>query len=70
MAYASSQCGRMIVSGANDSIVLRSSESGIVGLPQSRPCENCQSSVTINPATPAALARSSRSQIRSRVPHQ
>ena len=41
----------------------RSSCSGIVGLPQSRPCENVQSSVTISPAAPAARARSTRAAI-------
>jgi len=41
---------------------------GMWGLPQSRPWENDQSSVTITPATPAALARPSRSTIESRSP--
>ena len=40
----------------------RSSWSGIHGLPQSRLCENVQSSVTIIPTAPAARARSSRAR--------
>ena len=46
--------------GRQRAIVLRSSCSGIVGLPQSRPWENDQSRVTIRPTAPAALARSMR----------
>ncbi len=40
------------------------------GLPQSRPCENDQSSVAITPAAPACAARSSCSAIWSRPPSQ
>jgi len=40
------------------------------GLPQSRPCENVQSSVRMSPAAPAARARSTRASIASRVPAQ
>ncbi len=45
-------------------------DSGITGLPQSRPLEKDQSRVRINPFAPAARARSSRLTIVSRVPIQ
>ncbi|SLJ82814.1 Uncharacterised protein [Mycobacteroides abscessus subsp. abscessus] len=51
-------------------MVLRSSFSGISGLPQSRPCENDQSRVRISPTAPAAAARAIRSLISSLLPHQ
>ena len=41
-------------------MVRRSICSGILGLPQSRPCENDQSVVTIRPTAPACRARSTR----------
>ena len=69
-AYRASHCGLMMASGACRAIVRRSVRSGIWGLPQSRECENVQSAVRIRPAAPAALARSSRAAIWSRVPHQ
>ena len=40
------------------------------GLPQSRPFENDQSSVTMSPTAPAFRARSMRCSIRSSVPDQ
>ena len=55
-----SQRGRRSTSGASRAIVRRSSCSGMDGLPQSRPCENVQSSVRMRPAAPAARARSTR----------
>jgi hypothetical protein len=51
-------------------MAFRSSLSGIQGLPQSRLCENVQSSVTISPRAPAAFARSIRAAICSRPPAQ
>src|SRR5580692_11520530 len=51
-------------------MVLRSTRSGIDGLPQSRPLENDQSSVTISPAAPAARARSRCASTCSREPTQ
>ncbi|GAA2882280.1 hypothetical protein GCM10020220_085730 [Nonomuraea rubra] len=51
-------------------MALRSSRSGIHGLPQSRPWENVQSSVTIRPLTPAARARSISAVMDSLVPIQ
>ncbi len=44
--------------------------SGMVGLPQSRPWENDQSSVAMRPTAPAARARSTRAMIWSRDPIQ
>jgi len=69
-AKSASQRGRRSPSGANRSMALRSSFSGIVGLPQSRPLANDQSSVAITPTQPAARARSSRRTIASRSPIQ
>ncbi len=57
-AKSSSHRGRISTSGANRTAVLRSTRSGMTGLPQSRPLENDQSSVTISPTAPAARARS------------
>ena len=57
-------------SGAKRSIVRRSTVSGMVGLPQSRPWENDQSRVAMRPTAPAARARSTRAWICSRVPIQ
>ena len=51
-------------------MVLRSTFSGISGLPQSRPIENDQSRVAIRPLAPAACARSMRWTITSRSPVQ
>ena len=62
--------GRTIASGDNRRVVNRFMFSGIEGLPQSRPCENVQSVVTISPAAPAARARSTRSAMASRPPSQ
>lgn len=49
---SSSQRGRRTASGANRAMALRSSRSGIFGLPQSRPCEKDQSRVTISAFAP------------------
>ncbi len=57
-------------SGACRSISRSVIFSGICGLPQSRPKENDQSSVTIRPTAPAARARSIRAAMSSRVPTQ
>ena len=62
--------GRTITSGASLNIALRSIFSGIHGLPQSRPLENDQSSVTMRPFAPAARARSMRCTSVSLSPHQ
>ena len=70
LAKLYSQRGRTSASGAKRAIALQSSVSGITGLPQSRPCENDQSKVAINPTAPAARARSIRWRISSRVPTQ
>ena len=51
-------------------MVRRSTFSGISGLPQSRPIENDQSRVAINPTAPADLARFIRWIITSRSPVQ
>lgn len=51
-------------------MALRSSRSGIFGLPQSRPCEKDQSSVTISALAPASRAWSIRRSMASRVPIQ
>jgi len=51
-------------------IALKLIRSGICGLPQSRPIENDQSVVTMSAFAPAALARSMRWAICSRVPIQ
>ena len=67
---AHSQPGWVIASGAYFSMALRSTFSGMAGLPQSRPIEKDQSSVTMRPTTPAARARSIRSSIRSLLPVQ
>ena len=69
-AKDSSQAGWARASGAKRSIALRSTVSGMVGLPQSRPCEKDQSRVAMRPTAPAARARSTRSAIWSRVPIQ
>ena len=69
-ANESNQAGWASASGAKRSIAFRSTVSGMVGLPQSRPCENDQSSVAMRPTAPAARARSTRSAIWSRVPIQ
>jgi hypothetical protein len=70
LAQLNSQCGRTSASGAKRTIVLKSSWSGMLGLPQSRLWENDQSSVRIKPAAPAALARSIRCTSCSFEPHQ
>ena len=57
-------------SGAKRSIARRFTVSGMVGLPQSRPCEKDQSRVAMSPTAPAARARSMRAAIWSRVPIQ
>ncbi len=69
-AHCASQPGRTSTSGASRAIAFRSSLSGIHGLPQSRLCENVQSSVTISPTAPAAFARAIRAAICSRPPAQ
>jgi hypothetical protein len=51
-------------------MVRRSIFSGIDGLPQSRPLENDQSSVTISALAPARRARSIRCTIASLLPDQ
>ncbi|GAB4623314.1 hypothetical protein MOKP43_21710 [Mycobacterium avium subsp. hominissuis] len=65
-----SQRGLNTASGDNRRMVRRFISSGILGLPQSRPCENDQSVVTISPTAPACRARSTRSAIASRPPSQ
>ena len=60
----------MATFGAIRTIVLRSTFSGISGLPQSRPIENDQSRVAIRPIAPAVWARSIRWTITSRSPVQ
>ncbi len=62
--------GRVTPSGTYLRIVFQSIFSGIDGLPQSRPWENDQSSVTIRPFAPARLARSARAASVSRSPTQ
>ena len=69
-AHSLNQRGRMSASGSIFAIVLKSSCSGICGLPQSRPCENDQSSVAIRPTAPAAFARCTRARMSSREPAQ
>lgn len=69
-ANSHSHFGRVMPSGANWNIALRSIFSGIDGLPQSRPLENDQSSVMIRPVAPAARARSMRWSSVSRSPTQ
>jgi hypothetical protein len=64
------QRGRTIPSGANRSIALKSSRSGMGGLPQSRRVANVQSKVTMRACAPAFFARSARCRMRSRVPTQ
>ena len=66
----SAHAGRRSASGENFTIVFRSSFSGMLGLPQSRPWENDQSSVTMIPAAPAARARSTRARMTSLEPDQ
>ena len=62
--------GWVRASGANLSMVRRFIDSGMAGLPQSRPCENDQSSVAMSPTAPAARARSARAAMSSREPIQ
>ena len=69
-ANCRAQRGRAPTCGAIRTIVFRSTFSGISGLPQSRPIENDQSSVAINPTAPACLARCIRWIIMSRSPVQ
>ena len=57
-------------SGIIRTVVRRFISSGILGLPQSRPCEKLQSVVTIRPTAPASRARSTRAAIASRPPSQ
>src|SRR5690349_24839673 len=45
-------------------------DSGMAGLPQSRPCENDQSKVRISATAPAARAHSMRRDMSSRLPTQ
>src|SRR6478752_1452867 len=70
LAHCISQRGRVNASGIIVRTVLRSIRSGILGLPQSRPCEKLQSVVTIRPTAPAARARSTRAAMASRLPSQ
>ena len=67
---AVSHRGRSITCGANCTIALKLTFSGITGLPQSRPEENDQSSVRINPLAPQSRACAMRVIIESRVPIQ
>ena len=60
----------MSTSGASRTIAFRSICSGIHGLPQSRLCENDQSSVRMRPLAPASRARSTRRTMESRSPIQ
>lgn len=60
----------MATFGTIRTIVVRSTLSGISGLPQSRPIENDQSRVAISPIAPARWARSMRCTITSRSPVQ
>ncbi|CAB4622271.1 unannotated protein [freshwater metagenome] len=70
LRYANSHLGFESACGESLIIVLRSSFSGIQGLPQSRPFEKVQSSVRMMPLAPAALARSRRCTMTSRPPLQ
>lgn len=70
LAKARSQRGCGSTSGANFTAVRRSMRSGIGGLPQSRPLENDQSRVAMSALAPAALARSMRCVMESRLPIQ
>ena len=70
LAKDQNQRGWVRASGANRSMVRRFIDSGMVGLPQSRPWENDQSKVAIRPTAPAARARSARARIWSREPIQ
>ena len=69
-AKESNQRGWARASGAKRTMARRSTVSGMVGLPQSRPCEKDQSKVAMRPTAPAARARSTRAAIWSRVPIQ
>ena len=69
-ANCSAQRGRVTTPGASRIFVMKSIFSGISGLPQSRPIENDQSNVAINPTAPAVLARCIRCTITSRSPVQ
>src|SRR5215469_936295 len=62
-ANEASHAGRRSTSGACRNAVRKSIRSGICGLPQSRECENVQSSVRIRPTAPAARARCIRARI-------
>ena len=70
LANSRNQRGRTIPCGDILIAVSMFIFSGILGLPQSRPCEKLQSVVAINPTAPAARARSARSAIASRPPSQ
>nr|CRL78976.1 hypothetical protein CPGR_02416 [Mycolicibacter nonchromogenicus] len=69
-AHRHNHPGLESASGIILTMVLRSICSGMVGLPQSLPCEKLQSVVAIIPTAPAALARSARSAMTSRPPSQ
>src|SRR4051794_36120668 len=62
--------GRDAPSGMYFRIVFQSIFSGMDGLPQSRPWEKDQSSVTMRPLAPAFFARSARAARVSRSPTQ
>ena len=62
--------GRARACGASRTIDLMFIDSGMTGLPQSRPWENDQSRVAMSPTAPAARARSMRATIWSRLPTQ
>ena len=70
LAKERNQAGLARASGAKRAIARRFTVSGMVGLPQSRPCEKDQSRVAMSPTAPAARARSTRARIWSRVPIQ
>src|SRR5258705_13953584 len=70
LAHCQSHRGRVNPWGIVRTVVRRFISSGILGLPQSRPCEKLQSVVTIRPPAPAFLARSTLAAIASRPPSQ
>src|SRR4029077_8673118 len=56
LAHWYTHLGRVSPSGSIRTVVRRSISSGILGLPQSRPCEKLQWVVTMRPTAPAARA--------------
>src|SRR3954454_4963677 len=68
--YDNKYDGRVTIWGDIFSAVFRSIDSGIVGLPQSRQCEDDQSRDSVMPAAPAAPARSNQREMSSRLPIQ